>query len=101
LGPALVKDLRDVRAPLGAEEIEEFETDVLAGFVLARAYHDLGSSKIFVSGDRGSCRSAEQDALAKEREAGASVGLAFQEFLVDTLGASVVIRQGECRFGQP
>jgi integrase len=37
LGLALVKDLREARAPLGAEEIEEFETDVLAGFVLARA----------------------------------------------------------------
>jgi hypothetical protein len=30
LGLALVKDLRDFRAPLGEEEIEEFETDVLA-----------------------------------------------------------------------
>ncbi|MGW2032938.1 hypothetical protein [Streptomyces sp. NPDC001811] len=39
LGFALtvVRDLRDVRPPATAEELEQFETDVLAGFVLARA----------------------------------------------------------------
>ncbi|WP_309236676.1 site-specific integrase [Micromonospora sp. S-DT3-3-22] len=37
LGLAVVRDLRDRRAPASAEEIERFEVDVLAGFVLARA----------------------------------------------------------------
>lgn len=31
---AAVRDLRDVRPPATAEELEQFETDVLAGFVL-------------------------------------------------------------------
>lgn len=35
MGLALVKDLREFRAPLGDEEIADFETDVLAGFVLS------------------------------------------------------------------
>ena len=30
---AVVRDLREVRAPACAEEIERFETDVVAGFV--------------------------------------------------------------------
>lgn len=34
---AAVRDLRDFRDPASAEELEQFETDVLAGFVLARA----------------------------------------------------------------
>jgi integrase/recombinase XerD len=34
---AVVRDLREQRAPASAEELAEFETDVLAGFVLARA----------------------------------------------------------------
>ncbi|MFI0504243.1 hypothetical protein ACH3WN_15565 [Streptomyces albogriseolus] len=33
---AVVRDLRDVRPPATAEEAEQFETDVLAGLVLAR-----------------------------------------------------------------
>jgi hypothetical protein len=37
LGLALVRDLRELREPSGAGEIEVFETNVLAGFVLARA----------------------------------------------------------------
>jgi hypothetical protein len=37
LALALVRDMRELREPSGAEEIEAFETDVLAGFVLARA----------------------------------------------------------------
>ncbi|MGX1135735.1 hypothetical protein RKD49_007925 [Streptomyces glaucescens] len=37
LALAVVRDLRDVRPPATAEELEQFETGVLAGFVLARA----------------------------------------------------------------
>jgi site-specific recombinase XerD len=36
-GFAVVRDLRQQRAPATVEELEQFETDVLAGFVLARA----------------------------------------------------------------
>lgn len=34
---AVVRDLREVRPPASAEELEQFEVDVLAGYVLARA----------------------------------------------------------------
>ncbi|MEV6350504.1 site-specific integrase [Actinoplanes sp. NPDC051851] len=37
MGLAVVRDLRDRRAPATAEELADFEVDVLAGFVLARA----------------------------------------------------------------
>jgi integrase/recombinase XerD len=37
LGLAVVRDLRERRAPVSAEELANFEVDVLAGFVLARA----------------------------------------------------------------
>ncbi|MCO1593740.1 hypothetical protein M8C17_01000 [Micromonospora sp. RHAY321] len=37
MGLAVVRDLRDRRAPATDEELEDFEVDVLAGFVLARA----------------------------------------------------------------
>jgi integrase/recombinase XerD len=37
LGLSVVRDLRKRRAPAAAEELEAFETDVLAGYVLARA----------------------------------------------------------------
>ena len=43
---ALVRDMRELREPSGAEEIEAFETDVLAGFVLARASAGLADSTI-------------------------------------------------------
>ena len=33
----MVRDLREARAPAGPDELAAFETDVLAGFVLARA----------------------------------------------------------------
>jgi integrase/recombinase XerD len=46
LGLALVRDLRELREPSSAEEIEAFETDVLAGFVLARASGGLVDSTI-------------------------------------------------------
>ncbi len=43
---AAVRDLRDVRPPATAEELEQFETDVLAGFVLARASAGLADGTI-------------------------------------------------------
>ena len=43
MGLALVRELRE---PSSAEEIEAFETDVLAGFVLARASAGLVDSTI-------------------------------------------------------
>jgi integrase/recombinase XerD len=46
VGLAVVRDLREVRAPAGEEEIERFETDVVAGFVLARAAAGLSDSTI-------------------------------------------------------
>ena len=46
MGLALVRDLRELREPSSAEEIEAFETDVLAGFVLARASAGLVDSTI-------------------------------------------------------
>lgn len=41
-----MKDLRDLRAPVGDEEVADFETEVLAGFVLARAAAGLVDSTI-------------------------------------------------------
>lgn len=46
LGLAAVRDLRDVRALAGPEEVAAFETDVLAGFVLARASAELADSTV-------------------------------------------------------
>ena len=43
---AAVRDLREVRAAAGPEELAEFETDVLAGFVLARAAAGLSDGTI-------------------------------------------------------
>jgi site-specific recombinase XerD len=43
---ALVQDLRGRRAPLSAEEIADFEVDVLAGFVMARASAGMADSTI-------------------------------------------------------
>ena len=37
LSLAVIRDLREVRVPAGPDELAAFETDVLAGFVLARA----------------------------------------------------------------
>lgn len=48
---AAVRDLRDVRPPATAEELEQFETDVLAGFVLARA--SAGPADGTIRGDVG------------------------------------------------
>ena len=43
---AVVRDLRDVRSPAGPDELAAFETDVLAGFVLARAAAGLSDGTI-------------------------------------------------------
>jgi integrase/recombinase XerD len=42
LALALVHDLRDHRVPVSEEDLADFETDVLAGFVLARASAGAG-----------------------------------------------------------
>jgi site-specific recombinase XerD len=46
LGLAVVRDLREARRPATAEQIADFETDVLAGFVLARSSAGLSDSTI-------------------------------------------------------
>ena len=43
---AVVRDLREARAAAGPEELAAFETDVLAGFVLARAAAGLSDATI-------------------------------------------------------
>jgi len=43
---ALVRDLREHRASASPEELADFETDILAGFVLARASAGLADSTI-------------------------------------------------------
>lgn len=43
--PAVVRDLREARSPTGPEELARFETDVLAGFVLARAAAGLWTGR--------------------------------------------------------
>ncbi|GAA3796329.1 hypothetical protein [Streptomyces chiangmaiensis] len=43
---AAVRDLREFRDPVSAEELEQFETDVLAGFILARASAGLAGGTI-------------------------------------------------------
>jgi site-specific recombinase XerD len=46
MGLAVVRDLREARAATGPEELAAFETDVLAGFVLARAAAGLSDGTI-------------------------------------------------------
>ncbi|MFC4015442.1 hypothetical protein ACFOY2_50090 [Nonomuraea purpurea] len=46
LALAVVKDLRVARAPATAEDLEALETDMLAGFVLARAVAGLSDGTI-------------------------------------------------------
>ena len=46
MGLAVVRDMRDARDPLSPDQIADFETDVLAGFVLARAAAGLADSTI-------------------------------------------------------
>ena len=46
MGLALVRDMRELRAPSNEDEVAAFETDVLAGFVLARASAGLADSTV-------------------------------------------------------
>jgi integrase/recombinase XerD len=46
LSLAVVRDLREARAPASPDEVAGFETDVLAGFVLARAAAGLADATI-------------------------------------------------------
>jgi integrase/recombinase XerD len=46
LALAVVRELKDERAPASDEDLVEFETDLLAGFVLARASAGLVDSTI-------------------------------------------------------
>lgn len=46
MGLAVVRDLRMARAPATPEDLEALETDVLAGFVLARAAAGLSDGTI-------------------------------------------------------
>ena len=43
---AVVRDLREARVPAGPDELAAFETDMLAGFVLARAAAGLADNTI-------------------------------------------------------
>jgi hypothetical protein len=46
LALAAVRDLREFRDPVSAQEREQFETDVPAGFVLARASAGLADGTV-------------------------------------------------------
>jgi len=46
VGLAVGRDLRELRSPAGPDELAAFETDVLAGFVLARASAGLADGTI-------------------------------------------------------
>lgn len=46
LALAVVKDLREFRAEPSKQDLEDFETDTLAGFVLARASAGLADGTI-------------------------------------------------------
>ena len=46
MGLAVVRDMREARVPASPEELTAFETDVLAGFVLARAAAGLSDRTI-------------------------------------------------------
>ena len=71
MGLAVVKDLRVARAPATTQDLEALETDVLAGFVLARAVAGLsdqtissvrpdGRERVYCSAARISWRPAER-----------------------------------------
>jgi integrase/recombinase XerD len=46
MGLAVVRDMREARVPGGPDEVAAFETDVLAGFMLARAAAGLSDRTI-------------------------------------------------------
>jgi site-specific recombinase XerD len=43
---AVVRDMRETQAPVSVDEVADFETDVLAGFVLARSAAGLADSTV-------------------------------------------------------
>ena len=45
-GLSVVRDLREVRRPASPEELADYETDLLAGFVLARSSAGLSDGTI-------------------------------------------------------
>ncbi len=45
-GLSMVRDLREARRPAGPEELADYETDLLAGFVLARSSAGLSDGTI-------------------------------------------------------
>ena len=49
---AVVRDLREARDPAGPDEIAASGTDVLAGFVLARAAAGLADQRVSAAGLR-------------------------------------------------
>lgn len=59
---AAVRDLREHRPPASADELEQFEVDVLAGFVLARAAAGVTDATI-----RGEVSNLEQTRVWFER----------------------------------
>jgi integrase/recombinase XerD len=63
---SVVRDLREVRRPASAEELADYETDLLAGFVLARASAGLSDGTI-----RGEVSNLEQ--VTRHARAGALV----------------------------
>jgi integrase/recombinase XerD len=72
LALAVVRDLREHRLPASDEELTDFETDVLAGFVLARASAGLVDSTIrndtnHLEPDPGLVRSAVVGDAARRR----------------------------------
>jgi hypothetical protein len=46
---AVARDLRDVRAPVSVEELEQFETDALAGLARASAGLRLSARLVLVA----------------------------------------------------
>ena len=63
MSQAAVRDLREVRDGAGPEELVDFETDVLAGFVLARAAAGLSDGTISSESRRHASPKGERLAL--------------------------------------
>ena len=66
MGLAAVRDLREARAPGSPEELAAFETDVMAGFVLARAAAGLSDLRVR-SGAGRKLRTKSRSAISRPR----------------------------------